>query len=467
MGAGLDRAHFENALTECPETDPAQDPSLGGAVPRSPSEGLWSYVGKAPDPELLALQSIGYLDGTELAQGGAGVTVHREDAEPGLAFFTSGHGPVAQLMTLDGRQIHEWRRAFSTIWPAREVDDRRSEHQYWRRAALRPNGDVLAIVEGQGLVRLTWDSDVRWAWGGAAHHDLEVLPDERVWVLSRRARIRPALHARPVLEDAVTLLSADGCPERQINLLDAVLNSSAAHLYWDGPRHGDVFHTNSLVRLDASMAAAHPSFEAGHLLLSLRTPSALVLLDPDTEQIVWWWQGPFREQHDPQILADGTLMMFDNVGLSATRSAVRGFTLVPEPAERWRVDAIAGDPLFSRYLGAVNSLKNGNLLITESSQGAAYELTAAGEVVWAYRNPERAGSNHAYVAVLPEMQRIPLTYLDTGNGVPLLPEDGPTGAGVRAGRPMGGHGEGARRAAGGRGERGTGALGQAQELADR
>jgi len=392
----------------CPEPDPALSPAYDDAPPaESPAEGLWGFQGD----ELQALANLGYVDGSELPSHPGGVTVHRRRARPGYAFYTSGEGPVAILMDLDGRELHRWQRPFRDIWPERIVDDRRSEHQYWRRAALRPNGDVLAIVEGQGLVRLDWYSEIVWSWGGGAHHDLEVLPDERVWVLSRRARVRPEHAARPILEDFVTRLDPWGCPEVRISLVDAVRASPAGAGFWVGEPHGDVFHTNSLRVLDEAMAEAHPAFEPGFLLLSMRTPSGVLVLDPDAGEVVWWWQGPFREQHDPEITEDGQLVLFDNIGLGPGRSAVRGFAL-DDGEEVLRIDTIDGEQLYSRYLGAVQRLDRGHLLITESTQGRAIEVDRRGRVVWEFHNPERAGPSDEFVAVLPEMLRIPEGYLD-------------------------------------------------------
>ena len=398
-------------VRDCPESDPALDPVIEGAVPRSPAPGLWSYQPLPVDPELEALASIGYVDGSEPPPTTVGVTVHdRQFAGSGWNLFSSGEGPVAILMDMDGKEIHRWSRPFHEIWPEREVDDRRSEHQYWRRVHWLPGGDLLVIVEGHGIVRLNWNSEVVWAWGGGAHHDMEVLANGDIWVLSRRARYRTDLHEKPILEDYATRLGPHGCPKQQISLLDAVLKSDARILYErsESPA-GDVFHTNTLSVIDSTQARRHPAFKPGHLLLSLRTLSALVVLDPKTSAVVWWHQGDYREQHDAEVLTDGSLLMFDNLGppgLPRKQSAVRQFAL-PEMREIWRYDGTPSTPLYSRYLGAAQRLNNGNTLITESGPGRAIEITPQGEVVWAFQNPERAGKNNAYVAILPEMIRIP------------------------------------------------------------
>jgi len=72
--------------------------------------------------EILArLQAIGYLSGSREAAA-HGVTVHRRDeAWAGSNFYTSGHGPVAVLMDMDGVVLHRWEYPFAravTCWPS-------------------------------------------------------------------------------------------------------------------------------------------------------------------------------------------------------------------------------------------------------------------------------------------------------------------------------------------------------------
>ena len=44
---------------------------------------------------------------------------------------------------------------------------------------------------------------------------------------------------------------------------------------------------------------------------------------------------------------------------------------------------------YSSTAGASQRLPNGNTLITESAKGRVFEVTADGEVVWEFFNPER------------------------------------------------------------------------------
>jgi hypothetical protein len=64
-------------------------------------------------------------------------------------------------------------------------------------------------------------------------------------------------------------------------------------------------------------------------------------------------------------------------------------------------------PFYSHSCGSVAALPNGNLLVTESDNGRAFELDRDGEIVWEYSNPHRAGDHDEYIATLFEVVRLP------------------------------------------------------------
>ncbi|MCA9568983.1 MAG: hypothetical protein KC656_14135, partial [Myxococcales bacterium] len=271
-------------------------------------------------------------------------------------------------------------------------------------------GEILAIYEGHGLVKLDRDSNVIWSWAEPAHHDLEVLDDGRIWVLARKARVVEDLNPRrAILEDFAVLLGPDGKEQKRVSLLEAVRATAEPVMNHIPRMRGDIFHTNSLEVLDGRVP--DPRFKAGNLLLSARVPSVVFVVDPDLGKAVWWNHGEYRKQHDPSILPDGHMLLFDNIGLGDGRSAVRELT-VPMMEEVWSYRASEENPFFSRFCGAAQRLPNGNTLISESGVGRVLEVDPAGKVVWRFDNPARAGENQEFVAIVPELVRLPASVMD-------------------------------------------------------
>jgi len=371
--------------------------------------GRWH---RAPDlsaeqqRSLAALEGIGYAAGSEPAAAESGVTVHDATrAAEGLSFYTSGHAPEALLIEMDGTVRHRWHLAASTVWPDDADLARLPGAQNWRRAHLFSNGDVVAIFAGVGIVRLRADSSLVWSLRCRAHHDLAVAPDGAIWTLSRRLGVRPEVHpTEPVVDDTLLVLSPAGEVLRELSLIDAFRASEFADQAFRLDR-GDLFHTNAIELLDGRLESRLPAFRAGNVLISLREPDLLAVVDPDAERVVWTHHGRFRKQHDPRVLDNGHLLLFDNLGLG-DRSRILEFD--PVTGERiWALGKGAAVSFFSETCGTVARLDNGDTLVCESDGGRAFEVTSAGELVWEFRSPHRAGPAGEYVATLFDLQRLP------------------------------------------------------------
>ncbi len=356
------------------------------------------------------LRSIGYLTGSQPAPPVTGLTVHDASrAYRGLNLYTSGHFPGAVLMDMEGNVLHLWERSFLDVWPDRHADSDYEHARYWRCVHLFDNGDVLAVFEGLGLVKLDRDSRVIWTHTGAEHHDLQVADNGLIYVLTREVVIDPRINSdEPILEDHVTILDPDGRELRSVSVLSAMGNSSYLHLMAGMSAKGDVFHTNAIEILDGRLADELPAFKVGSVLLSLRTLSLLVVLDLDTELVTWARKGSWRRQHDPSVLANGNILIFDNNG-NSDRSRVIEFNPVTERIE-WTYKGEPADDFYSQMCGAATRLPNGNTLATESDRGRAIEVTPDGDIVWEYLNPKRAGDKGELVATLFEMTRLPADF---------------------------------------------------------
>src|SRR5690606_8124695 len=135
-----------------------------------------------------------------------------------------GDAPAAYLIDMDGTVLHTWRRPFSTVWQAGVGTLKKPQpdsHVYFRHAHVFPNGDFLGIYEGvgdtpygYGLVKLDKDSNVVWTYPGRTHHQFDVGPDGRIYVLTHEFvedNVDKFEHlANPRLEDFLVILSPEG-----------------------------------------------------------------------------------------------------------------------------------------------------------------------------------------------------------------------------------------------------------------
>lgn len=354
------------------------------------------------------LEGIGYLSGSAEAKAASGVILHvPEEAYAGLNFYTSGHAQAAILIDMKGRVLHQWSHDFWKIWPRYPTPKSNRNTQFWRRAYLFENGDILVIYDGLGLVKLNKESGVIWSNPGKMHHDLHVMPNGDIYALSREAKIVPRINQTvPVLVDFISVLDAGGREKKRVSLLSCFENSIKYRNIWRGRRSSssDLFHTNTLLVLDGRLEGRSQAFKKGNILISLREPDVIAVVDLGQQKIVWAIKGSFRKQHDPKILDNGNMLFFDNMG-SPTESKVIEFDPFTNEVA-WCFPGDAKTSFFSRTCGTADRLPNGNTLITESDMGRAIEVTPEKKIVWEFINPNRAGEKGEYIATLFEVIRL-------------------------------------------------------------
>jgi len=361
------------------------------------------------------LEALGYLAGSQLASDRVGVVVYIADrVDPGVNLYTSGHAEMAALIDMDGTVLHHWSYAFADAFPDLSAKMRRrgegtNQSERWRRVHVFPNGELLAIYEGLGLIRLDKNSNLIWRSANKSHHDLWVAADGRIYVLTREAKILPRLDAeKPLLEDFISILTPGGDEIRRISLIEAFESSDYRDLFESITTHGDLFHTNTLEIFDGSLADRSPFFKAGNALISMRSIDRIAIVDLERERVVWARQGDWRRQHQPTLLANGHLLLFDNVGHHGMSKVIEFDPLSDEVV--WVYEGNEENHFLSRTCGSNQRLANGNTLITESDFGRAFEVTPQGEIVWEFRNPARAGERNELVATLFEVVRLPADF---------------------------------------------------------
>lgn len=366
---------------------------------------------------------------TSLATRGV-VRHNAAKAYPGHTLYTSGHASAAFLIDMQGRVVHQWQVPFRTAWPAPpHVRDPVPEpFIHWRRAHVYPSGDLLALYEaagdtpwGYGLIKVDRHSNVLWRFADHTHHDLYVHDDGTIYTLTHALRdtaaqpVAGAPHLAPtVLDDFVVRLSADGAVLNRVSLLEAFARSPFRQILQTVPRgEWDLLHTNAVKVVTPQFATHHPFSASGQVLISMRSRQALALLDLETEGIVWASCGPYRFQHDPDLLDNGHILLFDNRGHPGPGGFSRIIEFDPATeAIRWSYAGDEQNPLSSLIRSTQQLLPNGNVLISESDGGRIVEVTRAGQIVWEFRNPAQLDDDPTTVAIVCGAVRLPVDQLD-------------------------------------------------------
>lgn len=380
-------------------------------VVEEPRGGFWRKTSRSSATEAASetesaaakLSSLGYLGGYQGAPGQSGVVhIDIKKMAPGHTLITSGHEPIAILLSPEGKQVHAWSGSFEQYFPDLSPKDGNLTRgmQYWRFATMLPNGDLLATFEGEALVKLDKNSRLIWGKANRAHHDLELQPDGSILTLARTARKH---NGATLVVDQLVFLDKDGNEKQSISILDAVLDSPfRQQVLGDKKLKGDVLHSNSVQTLQGPKLP--PGVSPGDVLVSMRNAKALVIVNPKTKKAVWAHKERYYRQHFARVLNDSRLMLFDNTGNKEYSRVL--YYRWPDMAFLESVESLPDGRRFQTIaLGLARHLSNDNLLIVESYGGRLLELTPAHELVWEYLSPFRAGKNGELVAVLAHAER--------------------------------------------------------------
>ena len=382
------------------------------------------------------LQQFGLKKPSYYYQTGAksgGLVKETGSAAPGLTLITAVNGKgelEAAIVELDGSAVQTWPIDWFTLWPdATHVPDifipKTEPGTHIHGAVVMDNGDLVFNFEYQGLMRLDVCGDTVWRLPYQTHHSID--RDEEtgnLWVSGRIFHDEPSPefpnHVPPFAEPTVLEVSPDGEILSEVSVIELLeKNDLDGLLYMDdfddiqrgrAKTTGDTLHLNDIEVFPSDMRPGR--FKPGDLMLSLRNIHTVLVFDPKSEKITFRQTGGFVGQHDPDFIDGDRISVFDNAvatGEDAPHES-RIVVLVGNQAEakpEVYYQGSAGEPFYTEVMGKHQWLDNGNLLLTESTKGRAFELDPKGEIVWEHVN---LVDDEGWVGLVDEAQRLPLRF---------------------------------------------------------
>lgn len=301
-----------------------------------------------------------------------------------------GEGGVAHmdLIDMEGRSVHRWTAKTAV--------------QYLR---LLPDGNLLystrdrSLIEQAGLREIDPASNVVWSYHCRIDHDYQVLENGNLLVHCLMDKMVPAIGPElrrcpyfiEVARDKQVVWEWFG--EDHYGDLAPLLGSERWSYVLRRIRDDYPFdwaHNNTGQSLPRSAVDTDRRFTPGNILFSYRSLDTIGTIDRASGEIVWaWGPGVLDGQHQPTMMPDGRILIFDN---GTRRGWSRVLVLDPLTEEiTWEYRAEPKESFFSAYISGAQLLPNGNLLVCEGGPGHLFEVTPDKEVVWNYRSPYSGG----------------------------------------------------------------------------
>jgi hypothetical protein len=374
------------------------------------------------DRRLEMLQSVPYLSLSDTQTDGAetGVVFHNHEvACPGYHLYISRRSGMVHLMDMEGHDVH--------LWDCHQLESKGGFHH----VHLLENGDLYVIRESVALLRIDWNTNLIWRKKFSAHHDIAVLDDGSCYVPHRK------LHGYRDLKvsfDVILHLDEQGqeidrwCTYQHLDemkealdtrvfldtILDSILAGGSAQggissdvkraLGRRGNKKVDHFHLNTIEVLPATALGERDArFAQGNLLVCFRNVNQIAVLERGTYRILWsWGAGELEWPHQPTLLPNGHILIFDN---GVEREFSRVVEMEPLSGDIvWEYVADTPENFYTTGGGSAQRLANGNTLICETNRGRVFEVNHDGEIVWMWVNPATWGKRRETVY---RMERLP------------------------------------------------------------
>ena len=347
-----------------------------------------------------------------------------------------GKGKV-QLVDMFGKGVHEWTTKFRPFYGILEKNGNLIVALFNTEEKLPP-GNTGIIQE------LDWNGDVVWQYkNNQLRLDFDVLPNGNIAALLTE-KVPKNISSKikggtPSPEDYKGDITAEAIVEinRSGNIswmwhsyehLDADKDSIGPYtlrFYWP------LINSVKYVKED-------PFYKEEAYLISMRNLNTIALVKKKDGSFIW--KSPksmLSFQHDPTLLENGDILVFDNnvyrkpeITDPYNWIGSRVIEINPKTNEIvWEFSSGIGLDN-ARFKAEITSgaqrLKNGNTLIVNGPQGELFEVTPSGELVWSLINPHTVKgilspwnansffkARRYYAEDISRLQNI-------GNGMPML-----------------------------------------------
>ena len=290
------------------------------------------------------------------------------------------------LIDMEGNFVHRWRMnllpgEYGKLLPSGNL-------LFAGKVIPGPMNDVGGF--GGMLLEADWDNNIIWQHEDLyQHHDFFRMDNGNTMVL----RWVP-------MPDDLTVKVKGGIPgtERQGKMwADSFQEvTPAGEVVWEWLSYEHLDPETDIIcplcpRSEWSHANACCVLPNGDILTTFLRLHMIVLIDRSTGNIKWrWGKGELAHPHDPTMLENGNVLVFDN-GIHR-KLAIPNYSRILEinPATGDVVWEYKTNPLHHFYASQVSGaqrLPNGNTLICEGTTGRIFEVTHDCEIVWEFMSP--------------------------------------------------------------------------------
>ncbi len=367
-----------------------------------------------------------------------GVTIYDPAKAHGCFVGYDGRDGHARLIDMNGNEVKVWPYCGM---PPEMIDPRLAGGE---KGHVILQGERHAF-DNETLLELDWSERVVWRWGEKApggkvqqSHDVARLENGNTLALCRLPHRVPAISDEPIVDQAFYEVTPDGDIAWQWASSDHIdefkLSPEQRALLFSNrmrPRRTGLLALNNMspLGLNRWFDAGDQRFHPDNIMTCSRDGNFVAIIAKSTGEVIWQ-MGPdypgaydFSQkafigdlprsvdsvsgQHDAHLIPPGypgagNVLIFDNQGTGGFPPVYlelfQGSRVIEvDPMTKeivWQYDGLSSGGQFwdfmSFHMSSARRLPNGNTLICEGDYGRLFQVTADGDIVWEYVNPNFA-----------------------------------------------------------------------------
>ena len=264
-----------------------------------------------------------------------------------------------------------------------EINANRNRYLFYH-PYLSEDGSIIThssspLIKIDRCSKLVWQIDKRF------HHSISIDHENNVWIPTLEVpgdfkELHNQYH-----DDKIAKVSFDGKLIYEKSVTEILKENDLFNLILNTYYGDDPIHLNDIEPIldDSSY------WKKGDVFLSLRSISAIILFRPATNKIIWYKQGPWRFQHDVDVIDEDKIAIFDNnVTLgwdqSQTNNNIYIYDFKSDKAYKKYEDLFRNNDINSRTGSLYRILDNGDIYVEEENHGRLLMGTEKGELKWEF-----------------------------------------------------------------------------------
>jgi hypothetical protein len=316
--------------------------------------------------------------------------------------FGTNDSLIVKVINNDGKLIHKWNIEWFDIWSDANhlpeyIKPRGRPGTLIHGIHLFDDGSIVFNFELCGLVRIDKFGNTLWKLPFATDHSV-YFDGEVLWVCGQKhhqqSNEKYPYFIPPFSEPYILKVSPDGELLEETSVFDLLHKNKLDGLLYINNRDnsftvfsGDYIHLNDVKPFPADMKEGF--FTYGDVMISLRNSNCIVIYNDSTKIVKDVIIDDFVRQHDPDFFDGNHISIYDNYSIGSSDPNQQSRILIKSYINNKISEYYKGDvllPFNSSAMGKHQWLENGNLLITDSMNGRAFEINERKEIVWEYRN---------------------------------------------------------------------------------